>query len=262
MEILRDKIHLGGVFMQKIGIVTALVIWLLLAGRLISNDMSQSTNVAEVFNSFEFEEIDAQVTAFGKYGITHLTEDEKEQILRELAAGIGLEEPYYFENVENKENVEKILTKTSKNADTIIKVVTCTEYYDTYYETTHYIEILLDLKGNLNCAVSYKELIEEVLSAQEIDARVMINLQGSVEGALNYDEKNSLADGMLKALDATVQTENRGNDLFTIYAYSNMVDESVVCAGRKININIAQEYDEIANRTIIYLSTPFNNLDY
>lgn len=248
--------------MQKIGIVTGLVIWLVLAVKLLSSGMSKNTDVAAVFNSFEFEELNAQVSAFGEYGVTYLTEEEKEHILKELAAGIGIEEPYYFENVKNGENTEKILTKTSKNADTLIKVVTRTEEYDTYYETTQYIDISLNLKENLDCAVSYKELIEEVLSAQEIDAKVMINLRGSVKGALNYDEKNELADGMLKALDATVQTENRGSDLFTIYAYSDMVDESVVCAGQKININIAQEYDETVNRTIIYLSTPFNNLDY
>lgn len=248
--------------MQKIGIVTALVIWLLLAGKLLSNAMSQNTDVAAVFNSYEFEEINAQVSAFGKYGVTYLTEEEKENIIKELAAGIGIEEPYYFENVKNEGNTEKILAKTSKNADTVIKVVTRTEDYGTYYETTQYIDISLNLKTNINCAVSYKELIEEILSAQEIDANVMINLRGSIKGALNYDEKNKLADGMLKALDATVQTENRESDLFTIYAYSDMVDESVVCAGQKININIAQEYDENTNRTIIYLSTPFNNLDY
>lgn len=248
--------------MQKAGIVTALIIWLLLAGKLISNEVSENTNVAEVFNSFDFEEINAEITAFGEYGITHLTEEEKENILRELAAGIGIEEPYYFEHKENSENSEKILMKKSKNADTTIKVVTQTVDYGTYYETTQYIEVDLDLKGNYSCATSYKQLIADIFKAQEIDGRVMINLRGSVEGALNFNEKNNLADAMLKALDANIKTENRESDLFTIYAYSDLVDESVVCAGQKININIAEEYDESTNRTIIYLSTPFNNLDY
>ncbi len=248
--------------MQKAGIVTALIIWLLLAGRLISSGASENTNVAEVFNSFDLEEVNAQVTAFGEYGITHLTEDEKEKILKELAAGIGIEEPYYFEQSENGENTEKTLTKKSKNADTNIRLITRTDDYGTYYETTQYIEIDMDLKGNYACAASYKELLADIFNAQEIDGRVMINLKGSVKGALNYEEKNKLADSMLKALDADIKTENRESDLFTIYAYSDMIDESIVCAGQKVNINIAEEYDEVNNRTVIYLSTPFNNLDY
>lgn len=248
--------------MQKIGILTALIIWLLLAGKLINNEISENTNVTEVFNSFDFEEINAEVTAFGEYGTTYLTEEEKENILIDLAAGIGIEEPYYFENKENGENSEKILMKNAKNADTTIKVVTRTIDYGTYYETTQYIGVDLNLKGNYSCATSYKELIADIFKAQEIDGRVMINLSGAVEGALNFNEKNNLADAMLKALDANIKTENRESDLFTIYAYSDLVDESVVCAGQKININIAEEYDESTNRTIIYLSTPFNNLDY
>ena len=71
-----------------------------------------------------------------------------------------------------------------------------------------------------------------------------------------------IANALLEKFDATIVSENRGSDIFTIYAYSDLIEDSVISAGKKININISEEYDEVSNVTVIYFSTPLNNLDY
>ena len=81
-------------------------------------------------------------------------------------------------------------------------------------------------------------MIDDIFTAGKIDGYVNMSLKGELNGAVNYYERNRLADELLDILDAKVVSENRENDLFTIYAYTGLVDEYVMSAGRKININI------------------------
>ena len=248
--------------MQKAGLITAMVLWLVFSGRIINSNFTMTKDVVSVFIESEFDEVEVNVTGFGEYGVTYLTENEKMDILVKIANGLGLEPGYVIEDKVNGHNYEKSLTKKSGNADTVIRIITAVNDYETYYETAQYIEVSIDFKDNAKSAESYSDLIEEIFTAESIEGKSMINLKGYINGSLNFEEKNNIADKMIKMLDAEIVSQNRESDLFTIYAYSDKIDNSVICAGKKVNINIAEEYDEIKNRTIIYLSTPLNNLDY
>ena len=259
--IIKDS-YLGGVFLQKAGLITAMLIWLILSGKIINSNIRIDNDVVSVFTMSEYDAVEVNVTGFGEYGTMYLTDDEKMDILVKIAKGLGLEPGYRIDDKENGEISEKILMKKSRNADTVIRVITVQTEHETYYETTQYVEISLDFKDNVQSAESYSDLIEEIFTAESINGKSMINLKGYVKGALNFEEREHIADNLLKMLDAKIVSQNRESDLFTIYAYSDSIDNSIICAGQKVNINIAEEYDEINNRTIIYLSTPLNNLDY
>lgn len=248
--------------MQKIGLATAVVLWILLAGKIITDKFNAESDLVEAFNAQAFVTMEGDVSAFGEYGITYLTEEEKESILINLANSLGIDGGYEIITEENNETTEKILRKNGKNADTTIKVVTKTEDMDFYYQSVQYISLKIDFKENIEGVLQYRDLVEEVLKADGVDSNVTINLRGKMQGVLNYSDKNQIANDLLEKLDAKVVSENRGNDLFTVYAFSENVSGSVMCGGKKVNINISETYDEIENMTTIYLSTPLNNLDY
>lgn len=248
--------------MQKIGLVTAVIIWLLLAGKLINDKLNEGSGIVEAFSSQSFVTVEGDVSAFGEYGVTHLTEEEKEALLVRLANSLGIDSDYEISSVEKEETTEKILRKLGKNADTTIKVITVAEDMGYFYQTTQYVKVDIDFGNKINCVTAYRNLVEDVLKADGIDGDVTINLRGKIAGTLNYSEKNEIANELLKELDAKVVSENRGNDLFTVYAYSENVSGSVICGGEKVNVNISEDYNELENMTTIYLSTPLNNLDY
>lgn len=248
--------------MQKIGMVTAVIIWFLLAGKLIMDKIEVERNIVEAFSSQSFTAMEGEISAFGEYGITYLTDEEKESILISIANSLGINSGYEIFDEEKDKTTEKILRKIGKNADTTIKVVTVTDDMDYYYQSKQYVSLSIDFGNRIDGVLQYRDLADEILRAEGIDAEITINLRGKIQGILNYSEKNKVANALLKELDAKVVSENRGNDLFTIYAYSENVEDSVICAGEKVNINISEDYDEIENMTTIYLSTPLNNLDY
>ncbi len=183
---------------------------------------------------------------------------EKEEALVSIASCIGIDKNYDIEHNGD------VVTLLNRSADGEVKIAlnTTTEDYGTYKSCTNYISINMTIIGRTDCALTYKNMIDDIFAAGKIDGYVNMSLKGELNGAVNYYERNRLADELLDILDAKVVSENRENDLFTIYAYTGLVDEYVMSAGRKININIVQEYDSVANKTVIYLSTPLNNLDY
>lgn len=248
--------------MQKIGMITAFVIWVFLAVKLISDNSGEKIELASVFLEEDFSVTEADIRGFGEIGVTHMTEQEKNDVIEAFADALGLLPGYEFTDTETDKTSEKVLMKNAKSADIIIKLVSVSEDMGLYIETTHYVDICLDLHENINCATTYRDLIQGVFDKQDIKGTVSINFRGMVEGSLNYAKKNEIANALLEKLDANVVSENRGSDIFTIYAYSDMIEDSVISAGKEININISEEYDEVNNITTIYFSTPFNNLDY
>lgn len=244
--------------MRKAGIIIAMAVWIVTAVRLINVNVRAGEDVVTAFNTIKYDNVDTIIEAFGEYGTSYLEEEEKEAILVNLASCVGIDSNYSIQEDDG------IATLSSTSAGGTVKIAlnTVTTDYVTYKSCTNYVTLNMTIKGRTDCALTYKNMIDDIFEAGKIDGYVNMSLKGELNGAVNYYERNRLADELLDTLDAKVVSENRENDLFTIYAYTDLVDEYVMSAGQKININIVQEYDSNTNKTIIYLSSPLNNLDY
>ena len=248
--------------MKRMGIAIAMVVWSAIAVRIISLNTDTGCDVVSAFNSITYDNTDSIIEAFGQYGTSYLDDIDKKEILVNIASCLGIDNNYDTKMTDSGEKQTYTLSKNSRDADVEINLNTVINDYGTYKECTQYVSIRMTIKGRTDCAMTYKNMVEDLFDASGIDGYVNLNLKGEVAGALNYYERNKAADELLELLDAKIVTENRENDLFTIYAYTEDVEEYVLSAGQKININIVQEYDEAENKTVIYLSTPLNNLDY
>ena len=248
--------------MKRMGIMAAMLAWSAVAIRILMFNVQSGKDVITAFNSIEYDNVDTIIEAFGEYGTSYLENTEKKEILVNIASCIGIDNNYEMQETEDGSSQTSSLIKNSQNAQVEIKLNTVTNDYGAYKNCTHYVSIRMTIIGRTDCAMTYKNMVEDLFEASGIEGYVNLNLKGEMPGALNYYERNKAADELLELLDAKIVTESRENDLFTIYAYTDAVDEYVPNAGEKININIVQEYDEISNKTVIYLSTPLNNLDY
>lgn len=244
--------------MNKTGIMVAMLFWVVIAVDFIKQDMTAKDTVVTAFSEENFVSTDTIIEAFGEYSDSYMDEESKKEALCQIAASIGLENDYDVET--DKESM--ILTKNGDNARTVISLLTSVKDYGTYKSARQYLTVNLTIYQRTDCALAYKNMLEDIFEANSIDGYVNINLKGMMAGALNYYERNRLADSLLKSLDASIVTENRDNELFTIYAYTEKIDEYIVSMGKKVNINISEEYDEKNNMTVICLATPLNNLDY
>ena len=268
---------------MKRALYAAIILWVVgsgvyLAGMERVHSVSISTAFTDSADERQWCELDTYIEGYGKFGVCYLTQEEKEKLVKNIASALGITSSYGLATVYEEEVNTTVLSKNSVNGSVTIKAITqeqqgtdntATEDEQAYDSTTEsglaanqYVYVNITVNNDMDCASSYRELVEGVFDAMGIQGNVNMNLVGSLEGALNSTEKNELADGLLDRLDAKVVTENRDNDIFTIYAYSKGAGSYITIGGNKINMNIAIGYDEEQDRTKVYLASPINSLDY
>ncbi len=287
---------------MKRAMYAVIVLWAVLTAVYMTNmgradKVSISTAFTDSVDGEEWCELDTYIEGYGKFGVCYLTQEEKERLVENIASALGITSSYGLATVCEDEVNTTVLSKESVNGSVTIKAITqeqqrtentaepavtepqVTENADSPAGTepqvtgntnglagtqpqAQYVYVNITVYNNIDCAVSYRELVEGMFDAMGIQGNVNMNLVGSLEGALNSTEKNELADGLLDRLGAKVVTENRDSDIFTIYAYSKGAGSYITIGGNKINMNIAIGYDEEQNRTKVYLASPVNSLDY
>ena len=268
---------------MKRAMYAVIVLWAVLTAVYMTNmgrarKVSISTAFTDSAGGEEWCELDTYIEGYGKFGVCYLTQEEKEKLVKNIASALGITSSYGLATVYEEEVNTTVLSKNSVNGSVTIKAITqeqqgtdntATEDEQDYDSTTEsglaanqYVYVNITVNNDMDCASSYRELVEGVFDAMGIQGNVNMNLVGSLEGALNNIEKNELADGLLDRLDAKVVAENRDSDIFTIYAYSKGAGSYITIGGSKINMNIAIGYDEEQNRTKVYLASPVNSLDY
>ena len=268
---------------MKRAMYAVIVLWAVLTAVYMTNmgradKVSISTAFTDSVDGEEWCELDTYIEGYGKFGVCYLTQEEKERLVENIASALGITSSYGLATVYEDEVNTTVLSKESVNGSVTIKAITqeqqgtdntATEDEQAYDSTTEsglaanqYVYVNITVNNDMDCASSYRELVEGVFDAMGIQGNVNMNLVGSLEGALNSTEKNELADGLLDRLDAKVVAENRDSDIFTIYAYSKGAGSYITIGGSKINMNIAIGYDEEQDRTKVYLASPVNSLDY
>lgn len=245
---------------MKRALYAAIILWVVgsgvyLAGMERVHSVSISTAFTDSADERQWCELDTYIEGYGKFGVCYLTQEEKKRLVENIASALGITSSYGLATVCEDEVNTTVLSKESVNGSVTIKAIT-------QEPQTQYVYVNITVYNNIDCAVSYRELVEGMFDAMGIQGNVNMNLVGSLEGALNSTEKNELADGLLDRLGAKVVTENRDNDIFTIYAYSKGAGSYITIGGNKINMNIAIGYDEEQDRTKVYLASPINSLDY
>ena len=245
---------------MKRAMYAVIVLWAVLTAVYMTNmgradKVSISTAFTDSVDGEEWCELDTYIEGYGKFGVCYLTQEEKERLVENIASALGITSSYGLATVCEDEVNITVLSKESVDGSVTIKAIT-------QEPQAQYVYVNITVYNNIDCAVSYRELVEGMFDAMGIQGNVNMNLVGSLEGALNSTEKNELADGLLDRLDAKVVAENRDSDIFTIYAYSKGAGSYITIGGSKINMNIAIGYDEEQNRTKVYLASPVNSLDY
>lgn len=270
---------------MKKALYVIIILWVVVAGIYMSNmgktkSVSISTAFSDSADGRQWCELDTFIEGYGRFGVCYLSEEEKERLVKNVAGALGIYSPCAITTSRESRGVRDgepgsdavdisttVLTKESVNGNVTIKAITQERQggdgMDAYTTTAaQYVYVNITVYNNIDCANSYRELVEGMFDAMGIQGNVNMNLVGSLEGTLNSNEKNELADSLLKKLDAKVVAQNRDSDIFTIYAYSKGAGSYITIGGNKINMNIAIGYDEELNRTKVYLASPVNSLDY
>ena len=107
-------------------------------------------------------------------------------------------------------NSVKTLSQTSVNGDVILKFIT-------HDEDKQYIYIGITLKNGIESAFTYEKIVKQILKDLEMTSAVNVNLKGEINGELDIQEKNALADSLLGEVGAKISV---GSSLYGAIAYN------------------------------------------
>ncbi len=251
--------------MKKRTIYIVGILWIVALSQIVVNEIfTKDDIVIDAFNSTQSDVLESSIDVWGDLGNLFISESEKETIIKNIAKSLGLDDKYTLETTFAGENMETTLTKRSKNATTIIKIVTI------YPEDNkklgifeQHILVNLTLNGNSDSVIIYKKLIESQLKSLNLkEQEIILNFSGNYDGKLTIEEKELIFNKLLKILQAQVVIDDKTEELYTVYAYTGLINDYVTSNNKRINVHMVLAYDEKKDKTVLYLSTPIINSDY
>lgn len=226
-------------------------------------DTKGDVDIVTAFTNDMFLDTVSSVESTAFYGSVYLEDVDREQILKDTAKEMGIMEPYniHYEKTNNGKKV--ILTKEASSVTSTITLVTVeTKVSAIIMSQKQYLTIDMEIKNSLQSAVYYRNIVEEINKKMDLSADVYLYLKGNIKGDISYSERNSIADHIIENLNGDIVTENRGTDIFTVYAYTEDIEDYVVYGNTKTNINVVISFNEVTGMTEVYMATPILNIDY
>ncbi len=241
------------------------VLWIAVIMQIAVNGLFRTdNNILEAFVSTNSEVSSFELEMAADYGTGFLSEADKRELILYMAGEIGLQVDQEVTVNRDDKDCEVFIQKNSKNAETLIKIVSVEqENTSGITEINHYLLVNLKIYKNMDSILNYRTLLEDIFNKLDTtNLQTTMQLTGNYKGKLTLNEMNSIADGMIEKLEGKVAYANRQEELFTIYAYSGLLEEYVSSIGTKINIHVAINYDETTDSTNVYLGTPVINGGY
>ena len=220
-------------------------------------------SMAGIIESGELKENGFTVRCRGKIDTEYYTEQEKADWLINAAARLNVPQDGTVDNERNENIMAVAYIRNGNNAKASFKFISKeTELSPEEISITNYMDMQLAVEGVLDKAFEYREQFKALCGDLTEECEVTIEFSGMAGGRLGEKEMKKLAEEFLSKLSAKeVKSEFTDGNL-DLYAYSEDEEEYIVIDGKKININIVMTYDEIEDKTCVYLSLPVINDSY
>ncbi|MFA9377772.1 MAG: YwmB family TATA-box binding protein [Lachnotalea sp.] len=250
--------------MKKIMVFLIAAIWTFLGiSYFLERNIVDDGKIVEAFSQTAFANEESVISIDGEYTGDYLGTDEAKALLSEIATALGIDQNYEITQQREEQRGELVLTKEAKRAQTTLKFITCeTNTENNTLNATQYVTAEIKLYDTAECALAYRNMLEESLDNNQVTGDITVSLRGKYPGELSLEEKNVIADELLEKLDTNIKTEQRSDDIYVIYGYSKYISEFKEVGNQKINVSLAMNYNEEEKSTYIYLSTPLINEDY
>jgi len=248
----------------KVTLYMVAVLWLAVATQMLVNKVfREDFQITEAFEKTNAKEMQSSIEVVAEYNKEFLSETDKKGIIQSLAEAIGLnidEEIYLWQEGIRS---EYCFFKKAKQATSEIKVVSLEQEEEASIQMKHYIIVRLNIYKGIRGIDRYKSIIEDTLAKLGVDNKqVTMKFEGNYEGNLSLAEKNQIATLLVEDLQGKIALEYDEGDLYTIYAYTGLLNEYIVSMGSKLNIQIAITYNELTDKTRVTLATPILNQNW
>lgn len=244
-------------------VYVGVVLWIAVLSQLLVNRyFTDDSKLVNAFTKANSVVVDSNLYLVADMGTDYMSEEDEKNLLQYMSSEIGLTQEC---KIMREDDADTIFTKReSEQATTIIKLVRNQEKTKkNTYVIRRYLILDLTINNDVNSILSYKKKAEKITTKLEAKTyESQVTFTGSYNGQLSVKERNQIADQFIKDLQASIVVEQRSDELYTIYAYTGLINDYVKSEGNKINVNIAFTYNEKEHKTSLLVATPILNQDY
>jgi hypothetical protein len=247
-------------------IYIGIALWLIAFLQMIETAFQSTDAEQEMITAFSdnnFLSTVSTITASGSCSNTYFSSEEREEFLLNMAHSLGVSTGLVYDCVTEDGVTTSSLVRTGDNATTVLKLITTEKSVSSHVvNLKNLVTVTISFENSLESAFYYKDLLKQTFADAEISPDITIQLKGNIKGELSMSEKNVIADKFLESAGGEIVTESRKDDLFTIYAYTDRIEEYVLSGSMKTNLNVVISYDEINDVTEVSMATPFLEEDF
>lgn len=242
------------------GVLLIAAISQLVVNRFFTSD----SRIIDAFTNCDTNVYESSLDVVVNYGKEVMTVKQKRQVLSDLAGNIGIKKGYSISDKTNDGSDTLKLQKKSGDTSTKMEFVSVAPVgTEDEKVSNHFLLVNITVNDNFENILIYKGKLEKILKGEGLtDYQTSLTLRGGLDGQLTKKEKNAKVNSFLNQLGAKEVNRIESDDLYTVYAYTGLVDDYIKVSGYRININIAISYDETKDETEIYLATPILNVSY
>lgn len=241
--------------------------------------------VNRVFSAEGIKESDCIVEGYYYYGTNYLGEEGCHELLDEIAKKLGVNTEYEYYREKTDTGYTATLTKEGADSLLVLKLITVeNEESENVISQKQYLSINLEINNSIDSSFHYQKNVASIIknileeneslenrnaSDDDMSGNLSLSIKGKIYGLADIEQQKRIAKEMLKEFGAVEIFDNvvenkesdRG-DMYSLYGYTKEISDYVSIGNQKINVNIAFNYDENNNETIIHIGSPIVNYDY
>ena len=107
-----------------------------------------------------------------------------------------------------------------------------------------------------------KKSIEKALAKVDLPIDLYVSVIGKYQGKMKDEEKHNIIYGFLDVIDGYKVEEINSDELTSISAYTDIIDNFIYSNGKKINMQVAMRYSHYYDNTYICIGSPLFPYEY
>lgn len=231
---------------------------------LVNRSFLDEGKLIKAFEQTKATPVRGKLQVVGNFGEKYMTTEDKESLIDYVSRQLGITDTLKKEVVRGDTTISITAQTKGASSQTDIEAISITdEGKKKIMQTTQYLYVTIDFFEDMSSVMGYKDIIEdtfEEVGIENVDSSVV--LTGVYQGKLSRIDKDNITDTILEGMQGEVVTENRSDSIYTVYAYTHNIGNSLETEGSQVNLNIAFSYDEKKEETTLYLASPIVNEDY
>jgi len=215
------------------------------------------SDVVAAFSGDEFYSTYSTTEITAVYGSTYLGDEEKAELLGEVAKELSITKYCPYESVRNNDIITGQIKAGNEGSEVSIEFISKeNDEGNNVIYLEQYIKVRICIENSVESTLYYRDKLIEFFKSMNMKTTSAISVCGEISRILDDKEKEEVGKRFFGELYAGVVSKDIKDRYYAVYGYTDGFDEYVIYGDKKVNLTLIIEEDEDNKVTSVYMATP------